>query len=71
MGMMLWLILLIIIIYLMIGAFIATLLTDRYDEPQVWIIILWPLLVAAYLLLLIVSLPVKLGEYVRDKHKRR
>lgn len=71
MGMMLWLILLIIIIYLMIGAFIATLLTDRYDEPQVWIIMLWPLLVAAYLLLLIVSLPVKLGEYVRDKRKRR
>lgn len=66
-----WLILLIIVVYLMIGAFISTLLTDEYEDPQIWIIMLWPLLLIAYLLLLIVSLPVKLGEYVRDKHKRR
>ena len=55
------------LMYMLIGIFITSLLTDEDETPSLWVATLWPGVLVILILVGLVAIPVKLAEKIKKR----
>ena len=56
------------LVYILIGWFIRTLLQDDWEEPSIFLTLIWPLALVAYGVVMLFSAVTELAEKIKEKH---
>lgn len=56
----------VIIIYILIGVFVDSLIQEEWEDPSLFLMALWPLVIGMFVIFGLMNIPYYLGKKLKD-----